>query len=53
MELLVEKGVDVNATEGKHGNALQAASFWGNEAILELLLENGVEENPEESESGV
>ena len=35
----------MNAKGGEYGNALQAASFKGNEAIVKLLLENGAEVN--------
>ncbi|KXJ84981.1 Pfs, NACHT and ankyrin domain protein [Microdochium bolleyi] len=35
---LLEKGADVNAQGGEYGNALQAASARGHEAIVRLLL---------------
>ena len=38
---------EVNADNGEYGNALQAASYKGNEAIVKLLLENGAEVNAE------
>ncbi|KAJ5625207.1 hypothetical protein N7510_001516 [Penicillium lagena] len=41
LELLLEKGADVNAQGGRYGNALQAASFGGYERIVRLLLEKG------------
>jgi len=37
VELLLGKGVDVNAKGGYYGNALQAASSRG-EKVVELLL---------------
>jgi ankyrin repeat protein len=41
---LLEKG-GVNAQGGRYGNALQAASYRGNEAIVRLLLEKGANVN--------
>jgi ankyrin repeat protein len=43
--LLLERGADVNAQGGGYGNALQAASYMGHEAIVGLLLENGADVN--------
>ena len=45
VELLVEKGADVNAQGGDYGNALQAASYRGHEAIVRLLVDNGADVN--------
>ena len=45
VKLLLEKGADVNAQGGRHGHALQAASFGGHEAIMKLLLEKGADVN--------
>ena len=45
LELLVEKGVDMNAQGGYFGNALQAASYYGYEVIVKLLLEKGADVN--------
>jgi serine/threonine protein kinase len=42
---LLNMGADVNAQGGFYGNALQAASFGGNEAIVRLLLDKGVDVN--------
>jgi hypothetical protein len=39
VELLLERGADVNAQGGYYGNVLQAASHGGRPAIVELLLE--------------
>lgn len=39
--VLLENGADVNAQGGVYGNAMQAASSRGHEAIIALLLENG------------
>ncbi|MCJ1423797.1 hypothetical protein MMC29_001682 [Sticta canariensis] len=35
----------VNAEGGTHGNALNAASYWGHEKVVQLLLDNGAEVN--------
>ena len=40
-KLLIEKGADVNTQGGSYGNALQAASNGGHEAIAKLLMEKG------------
>ena len=41
IKLLLERGADENAQGGKYGNALQAASFQGQEMIVQLLLVSG------------
>jgi ankyrin repeat protein len=53
VKLLLENGAEVNAEGGEYGNALQAASFRGNEAIVKLLLENGAEVNAEGGNMGM
>jgi ankyrin repeat protein len=40
-------GTNVNAGEGRYGIALQAASYHGNEVVVQLLLENGANINAE------
>ncbi|KAF8817315.1 ankyrin, partial [Phlegmacium glaucopus] len=45
LDYLLEKGVNVNAKEGRLGSALQAASSGGHEAIVKLLLEKGADVN--------
>jgi ankyrin repeat protein len=47
VKLLLNKGADVNAQIGKHGNgnALQAAASQGDEAVVKLLLNNGANVN--------
>ncbi|KAK5102777.1 hypothetical protein LTS08_003577 [Lithohypha guttulata] len=36
---------DVNAQEGEYGNALQAASSYGHERVVQILLEKGADVN--------
>ncbi|KAF8817323.1 hypothetical protein BYT27DRAFT_7153473, partial [Phlegmacium glaucopus] len=45
LDYLLEKGVNLNAEEGRLGSALQAASSGGHEAIVKLLLEKGADVN--------
>ncbi|CAG8103036.1 unnamed protein product [Penicillium salamii] len=45
VQLLLEKGAEVNAKGGHSGNALQAASSEGHDNIVKLLLEKGAEVN--------
>ncbi|KAK7219748.1 hypothetical protein V2G26_007751 [Clonostachys chloroleuca] len=45
VQLLVEKGADINAQGGEYGNALQAASQEGHETIVQLLVEKGADIN--------
>ena len=52
MKLLLENGAEVKAEGGEYGNALQAASYIGNKAIVKLLLENGAEVNSEKGHFG-
>ena len=40
MVLLLDNGADVNAMGGEYGNALQAASFIGDEVIVDVLFKN-------------
>ena len=42
---MLENGAEVNAEGAEYGNALQAASYNGYEAIVKVLLENGAEVN--------
>ncbi|KAK7177829.1 hypothetical protein PSPO01_16121, partial [Paraphaeosphaeria sporulosa] len=43
VQLLLDKGAEINAQGGVYGNALQAASERGHEAIVKLLVEKGAE----------
>jgi hypothetical protein len=45
VQLLLEKGADVNAQGGECGNALQAAAQGGHLEIVQLLLEKGADVN--------
>jgi ankyrin repeat protein len=45
VELLLEKGAEVNAQGGHWGGALPAASSGGYETVVRLLLEKGAEVN--------
>jgi len=52
VQLLLDKGADVNAQGGYFGNALQAAAFRGSEAIVQLLLDKGADVNAKGGEFG-
>ena len=41
VQLLLNKGADVNAQGGVYGNALQAASRRGHTAVAQLLRDKG------------
>lgn len=45
VQMLIEKGVDVNAEGGENTYVLHAASRDGNSKIVELLLKNGADVN--------
>ncbi|KAI1158141.1 hypothetical protein F5B18DRAFT_665413 [Nemania serpens] len=45
VELLLEKGADVNANSGHFGNALQVASYRVNFELIKLLLRKGADVN--------
>jgi ankyrin repeat protein len=45
VQILLEKGAEVNAQGGGYGNALQAASEGGHEKVVQILLEKGAEVN--------
>lgn len=41
VQLLIENGADINATNGSGKTSLQIATRWGHERVMELLIENG------------
>ena len=43
VQFLLDHGADINASGGRHGNALQAACLEGHSAIALMLLENGAD----------
>jgi hypothetical protein len=43
VQLLLERGANVNTQVGEHGNALQAAAAKGHEAVVRPLLERGTD----------
>ena len=45
VKLLLDRGANVNAQGGHYGNALQAASEGGHEAVVKLLLDKGAHSN--------
>jgi hypothetical protein len=45
VQLLLDRGADVNAQGGEYGNALQAASAEGHELVVKLLLNKGADVN--------
>jgi ankyrin repeat protein len=50
--MLLDKGADVNEQGGEYGNALQAASSGGHEAVVKLLLDKGADVNAQGGEYG-
>ena len=45
VQLLLEKGADINAQGGHYGTALQAASYRCHQVLVQLLLEKGADVN--------
>ena len=50
IQLLLNKGADINAQGGYYDSALQIASFQGNEAVIRLLLNEGADANTSSSD---
>ncbi|KAJ7444199.1 ankyrin repeat-containing domain protein [Mycena latifolia] len=53
VQLLIEKGADVNAQGGYYGNALQAASKNGHKSVVQLLIEKGADVNAQGGYHGI
>ena len=45
VEMLIERGTDVNAPGGDYGNALQAASLEGHSNVVLMLIQQGADVN--------
>ena len=52
VELLLERGADINAQFGRLGNTLQVASYYGYEKIVKLLLERRADVNAQDGQDG-
>jgi ankyrin repeat protein len=52
VQLLLDKGADVNAQGGEYGNALQAASWGGHKEVVQQLLDKGADVNAQGGEYG-
>ncbi|KAG7288157.1 hypothetical protein NEMBOFW57_007682 [Staphylotrichum longicolle] len=50
VQTLLQRGAEVNASSGFHGNALLAASYRGHSEVVQVLLENGAEVDSESLE---
>jgi hypothetical protein len=50
VQLMLEKGADVNAQGGYYGNALQAASENGSGHVVKMLLDKGADVNAQSGE---
>ena len=52
VQMLLEKGAEVNVQGGFYGNALQAASAGGHETIVQILLKEGADVNVQGGDDG-
>ncbi|KAJ6523124.1 hypothetical protein DFH09DRAFT_199402 [Mycena vulgaris] len=52
VQLLIDKGADVNAQGGHFENALQAASYNGHETVVQLLINKGADVNAQGEQYG-
>ena len=41
VKILIDHGMDVNASSGSHGTAIEAAARYGHERVVELLISHG------------
>jgi ankyrin repeat protein len=53
VQLLLEKGAEVNTQARRHGNALSTASLEGYEKVVELLLEKGADVSAQGGERAI
>jgi ankyrin repeat protein len=49
---LLNNGVDVNVQGGRFGYALEAASYWGHDMIVDFLVKKGADVNAQGGEYG-
>ncbi|KAH8745815.1 ankyrin repeat-containing domain protein, partial [Diaporthe sp. PMI_573] len=45
VQMLLDKGADVNTQGGEYGNALHAASHQGHKEVVQMLLDKGADVN--------
>ena len=45
MQMLLDKGANVNAQGERYGNALQAALVGGHDQVIQMLLDKGADVN--------
>jgi ankyrin repeat protein len=50
LQMLVDRGADINAQGGYYGSALQAASAQGHDKIVQMLLDRGADVNAQDGE---
>ena len=52
VQMLLDRGADVNAQGGQYGNALQAALYRGHDKTVQMLLDRGADVNAQGGEYG-
>ncbi|PKK42316.1 hypothetical protein CI102_12421, partial [Trichoderma harzianum] len=50
VQMLLDKGANVNAQGGEYGNALEAALFEGHDKTVQMLRDNGARTRSEETD---